>query len=194
VWHQETHSRCREKLIRHLYWACEKDIYRLSRRSMAPSLKKRTDNGKILELLPQKTHLELSSSHSQLSYHLSSRTKWPKYSSAHVARADAHRAVRSRPNAAPGSAATGKNMPSTVPQTNGSLALPTSTTWKNKKNWKIWRKISKIKLYLHRVKNDFYFCFNYTICILKIPKKIIANKSLSSFSTCHPSPLLRGCP
>lgn len=33
VWHQESHSRCREKLIRHLYWACEKDIYRLSRRN-----------------------------------------------------------------------------------------------------------------------------------------------------------------
>ncbi|XP_053680561.1 probable insulin-like peptide 7 [Anopheles nili] len=33
VWHQESHSRCREKLIRHLYWACEKDIYRISRRS-----------------------------------------------------------------------------------------------------------------------------------------------------------------
>uniref|UniRef100_A0A182NWL6 Insulin-like domain-containing protein n=1 Tax=Anopheles dirus TaxID=7168 RepID=A0A182NWL6_9DIPT len=34
VWHQESHSRCREKLIRHLYWACEKDIYRITRRSM----------------------------------------------------------------------------------------------------------------------------------------------------------------
>ncbi|XP_053669475.1 probable insulin-like peptide 7 [Anopheles marshallii] len=33
VWHQESHSRCRAKLIRHLYWACEKDIYRISRRS-----------------------------------------------------------------------------------------------------------------------------------------------------------------
>lgn len=33
VWHHESHSRCREKLIRHLYWACEKDIYRLSRRN-----------------------------------------------------------------------------------------------------------------------------------------------------------------
>uniref|UniRef100_A0A182Q0P7 Insulin-like domain-containing protein n=1 Tax=Anopheles farauti TaxID=69004 RepID=A0A182Q0P7_9DIPT len=33
VWHQESHSRCRDKLIRHLYWACEKDIYRISRRS-----------------------------------------------------------------------------------------------------------------------------------------------------------------
>uniref|UniRef100_A0A182FQD8 Insulin-like domain-containing protein n=2 Tax=Anopheles albimanus TaxID=7167 RepID=A0A182FQD8_ANOAL len=36
VWHQESHSRCREKLIRHLYWACEKDIYRISRRNDAP--------------------------------------------------------------------------------------------------------------------------------------------------------------
>ncbi|XP_011177596.1 probable insulin-like peptide 7 [Zeugodacus cucurbitae] len=38
VWHQETHSRCRDKLIRQLYWACEKDIYRLTRRN-----RKRTD-------------------------------------------------------------------------------------------------------------------------------------------------------
>ena len=33
VWHQEAHSRCRDKLVRHLYWACEKDIYRLTRRN-----------------------------------------------------------------------------------------------------------------------------------------------------------------
>ncbi|TDG38965.1 hypothetical protein AWZ03_014614 [Drosophila navojoa] len=33
VWHRETHSRCRDKLIRQLYWACEKDIYRLTRRN-----------------------------------------------------------------------------------------------------------------------------------------------------------------
>ncbi|XP_054728642.1 probable insulin-like peptide 7 [Anastrepha obliqua] len=39
VWHQETHSRCRDKLIRQLYWACEKDIYRLTRRN-----RKRTEN------------------------------------------------------------------------------------------------------------------------------------------------------
>ncbi|XP_049311021.1 probable insulin-like peptide 7 [Bactrocera dorsalis] len=39
VWHQETHSRCRDKLIRQLFWACEKDIYRLTRRN-----RKRTDN------------------------------------------------------------------------------------------------------------------------------------------------------
>lgn len=39
VWHQETHSRCRDKLVRQLYWACEKDIYRLTRRN-----KKRTGN------------------------------------------------------------------------------------------------------------------------------------------------------
>ncbi|XP_050101476.1 probable insulin-like peptide 7 [Anopheles aquasalis] len=38
VWHQESHSRCREKLIRHLYWACEKDIYRISRRNDAPQM------------------------------------------------------------------------------------------------------------------------------------------------------------
>ncbi|XP_065072573.1 probable insulin-like peptide 7 [Ochlerotatus camptorhynchus] len=33
VWHEESHSRCRDKLFRHLYWACEKDIYRISRRN-----------------------------------------------------------------------------------------------------------------------------------------------------------------
>ncbi|GAB0099353.1 Probable insulin-like peptide 7 [Sergentomyia squamirostris] len=33
VWHQESHSRCRERLVRHLFWACEKDIYRLTRRN-----------------------------------------------------------------------------------------------------------------------------------------------------------------
>lgn len=32
-WHKEKFTRCRETLIRHLYWACEKDIYRLTRRS-----------------------------------------------------------------------------------------------------------------------------------------------------------------
>lgn len=33
AWHQERHARCQETLLRHLYWACEKDIYRLSRRN-----------------------------------------------------------------------------------------------------------------------------------------------------------------
>nr|BBI47311.1 insulin-like peptide 4 [Gnatocerus cornutus] len=33
AWHKEKYTRCRETLIRHLYWACEKDIYRLTRRS-----------------------------------------------------------------------------------------------------------------------------------------------------------------
>ncbi|XP_073829638.1 insulin-like peptide 7 [Musca autumnalis] len=33
VWHSESHSRCRDKLLRHMYWACENDIYRLTRRS-----------------------------------------------------------------------------------------------------------------------------------------------------------------
>uniref|UniRef100_A0A1A9WVA4 Insulin-like domain-containing protein n=1 Tax=Glossina brevipalpis TaxID=37001 RepID=A0A1A9WVA4_9MUSC len=33
VWHHETHSRCRDKLVRHLYWACKKDIYHLKRRN-----------------------------------------------------------------------------------------------------------------------------------------------------------------
>ncbi|XP_059619033.1 probable insulin-like peptide 7 [Phlebotomus argentipes] len=35
VWHHESHSRCRERLVRHLFWACEKDIYRLTRRASA---------------------------------------------------------------------------------------------------------------------------------------------------------------
>ncbi|XP_067641649.1 probable insulin-like peptide 7 [Eurosta solidaginis] len=43
VWHQETHSRCRDKLIRHLYWACEKDIYRLTRRN-----RKRIDDEDVI--------------------------------------------------------------------------------------------------------------------------------------------------
>lgn len=33
AWHQEKYTRCRDTLIRHLYWACEKDIYRITRRS-----------------------------------------------------------------------------------------------------------------------------------------------------------------
>ena len=33
IWHQETHSRCREKIQRHLEVACEKDIYKLTRRN-----------------------------------------------------------------------------------------------------------------------------------------------------------------
>uniref|UniRef100_A0A1I8MZU7 Insulin-like domain-containing protein n=1 Tax=Musca domestica TaxID=7370 RepID=A0A1I8MZU7_MUSDO len=33
VWHSESHSRCRDKLLRHMFWACEKDIYRLTRRN-----------------------------------------------------------------------------------------------------------------------------------------------------------------
>lgn len=33
AWHKEKYTRCRETLIKHLYWACEKDIYRLTRRS-----------------------------------------------------------------------------------------------------------------------------------------------------------------
>ncbi|CAG9827594.1 unnamed protein product [Diabrotica balteata] len=39
AWHQEKFSRCRDTLIKHLYWACEKDIYKLTRRS-DPSLNK----------------------------------------------------------------------------------------------------------------------------------------------------------
>lgn len=37
IWHQESHSRCREKLVRHLDWACEKDIYKLTRRTSEES-------------------------------------------------------------------------------------------------------------------------------------------------------------
>ncbi|XP_060524822.1 probable insulin-like peptide 7 [Cylas formicarius] len=33
AWHKEKYTRCRETLIKHLYWACEKDIYRLTRRT-----------------------------------------------------------------------------------------------------------------------------------------------------------------
>ncbi|CAH0558992.1 unnamed protein product [Brassicogethes aeneus] len=33
AWHKEKFSRCRETLIRHLYWACDKDIYRLTKRT-----------------------------------------------------------------------------------------------------------------------------------------------------------------
>ncbi|XP_022904732.1 probable insulin-like peptide 7 [Onthophagus taurus] len=32
AWHQEKFIRCRETLVSHLYWACEKDIYRITRR------------------------------------------------------------------------------------------------------------------------------------------------------------------
>ncbi|CAG9864112.1 unnamed protein product [Phyllotreta striolata] len=38
AWHQEKFSRCRDTLVKHLYWACEKDIYRLTRRN-DPSFK-----------------------------------------------------------------------------------------------------------------------------------------------------------
>lgn len=36
VWHQESHTRCREKLLRHLFWACDNDIYRMERRTGQP--------------------------------------------------------------------------------------------------------------------------------------------------------------
>ncbi|XP_044762237.1 probable insulin-like peptide 7 isoform X1 [Coccinella septempunctata] len=32
AWHREKYVRCRETLIKHLFWACENDIYRISRR------------------------------------------------------------------------------------------------------------------------------------------------------------------
>lgn len=32
-WHHESYSKCRNNLVRHLYWACEKDIYKMTRRS-----------------------------------------------------------------------------------------------------------------------------------------------------------------
>uniref|UniRef100_A0A336LZN9 CSON009057 protein n=1 Tax=Culicoides sonorensis TaxID=179676 RepID=A0A336LZN9_CULSO len=53
IWHKEFHSRCREKLIRHLYWACEKDIYRLTRRNggmkTQESVSKRSGSTRINE-------------------------------------------------------------------------------------------------------------------------------------------------
>ncbi|XP_055640740.1 probable insulin-like peptide 7 [Toxorhynchites rutilus septentrionalis] len=56
VWHQESHSRCREKLIRHLYWACEKDIYRISRRNdqpeVVPAMIDASNPGKRANALP----------------------------------------------------------------------------------------------------------------------------------------------
>ncbi|KAJ9598034.1 hypothetical protein L9F63_026863, partial [Diploptera punctata] len=39
AWHHERHTRCQEMLLRHLYWACEKDIYRLTRRNEYNNLK-----------------------------------------------------------------------------------------------------------------------------------------------------------
>uniref|UniRef100_A0AAG5CPD1 Insulin-like domain-containing protein n=1 Tax=Anopheles atroparvus TaxID=41427 RepID=A0AAG5CPD1_ANOAO len=68
VWHQESHSRCREKLIRHLYWACEKDIYRISRRSgssgadgMVEKRADRVDAGtNALEALPARPQVVVS--------------------------------------------------------------------------------------------------------------------------------------
>ncbi|CAD7090992.1 unnamed protein product [Hermetia illucens] len=50
VWHQESHSRCREKLTRHLEWACKKDIYKLTRRNgLDPDdIKKRSQFSKIV--------------------------------------------------------------------------------------------------------------------------------------------------
>ncbi|XP_044743141.1 probable insulin-like peptide 7 [Chrysoperla carnea] len=35
LWHDERHAKCRHELVRHMYWACEKDIYRLVRRNIA---------------------------------------------------------------------------------------------------------------------------------------------------------------
>ncbi|CAH1155102.1 unnamed protein product [Phaedon cochleariae] len=49
AWHQEKYSRCRDRLISHLYWACEKDIYRLSRRS-DPSFKRYNDYEDVFEV------------------------------------------------------------------------------------------------------------------------------------------------
>lgn len=33
LWHQEKHARCKESIIKHMKWACDKDIYRITRRS-----------------------------------------------------------------------------------------------------------------------------------------------------------------
>ncbi|CAL8120380.1 unnamed protein product [Orchesella dallaii] len=32
LWHQEKHVRCRDQLLTHMDWACQKDIYRLEKR------------------------------------------------------------------------------------------------------------------------------------------------------------------
>ncbi|KAK9739809.1 hypothetical protein QE152_g8705 [Popillia japonica] len=37
AWHREKFVRCRQALVDHLYWACEKDIYRITRRSKPTS-------------------------------------------------------------------------------------------------------------------------------------------------------------
>lgn len=35
AWHSEKHVRCRDQLRGHIYWACEKDIYRLDKKPKA---------------------------------------------------------------------------------------------------------------------------------------------------------------
>lgn len=32
AWHSEKHSRCRDQLLTHMDWACQKDIYRLDKK------------------------------------------------------------------------------------------------------------------------------------------------------------------
>lgn len=49
MWHHESHTRCRDKLVRHLYWACDKDIYRLERRSGREDGTARQDDQHALE-------------------------------------------------------------------------------------------------------------------------------------------------
>ncbi|XP_021954161.1 probable insulin-like peptide 7 [Folsomia candida] len=36
AWHSEKHSRCRDQLLIHMDWACQKDIYRLDKKFEAP--------------------------------------------------------------------------------------------------------------------------------------------------------------
>jgi hypothetical protein len=35
AWHLEKHVRCRDQLLGHMDWACQKDIYRLDKKPMA---------------------------------------------------------------------------------------------------------------------------------------------------------------
>lgn len=45
LWHSEKHVRCRDQLLTHMDWACQKDIYRLEKRfkRISPSVEVETD-------------------------------------------------------------------------------------------------------------------------------------------------------
>ncbi|KAF5276241.1 hypothetical protein FQR65_LT04046 [Abscondita terminalis] len=49
AWHREKYTRCRDTLIQHLYWACEKDIYRLTRRSDPNNVKVYEDENNFVK-------------------------------------------------------------------------------------------------------------------------------------------------